>query len=218
VRRLAAAGAWLSSLHKATERGRLDGEALRERIVRAPLAAYEAAFGDEAGEARLFARARRYADRANGVALPIVLEHGDFGPWNVFRDGRAITVVDWEAARDGPPLCDLLYFVAHWETQSRRGGISEAARRLALPLSWPRGDPLAEVARRQIVRYSRRLGIADALYPLLLLYTFVEQALDRVARLRELGDPGAADRAANPYVACVAALARNVERLFPERA
>ena len=216
ARRLTAAGTWLSDLHAATRRGRLDGAALRERIVRAPLAAYEQAFGQEKAEAGLFDRARRHVDRANGVALPIVIEHGDFGPWNVFRDGRAITVVDWEAARDGPPLCDLLYFVTHWESQLRHGGISEAAQRLAIPLSTPRSDTLAEVTRRQILRYNRRLEIADTLYPLLVLYTFVEQALDRMARLAELGDPGATARAGNPYVACVAALARGAERLFPE--
>ena len=215
--RLAAAGEWLADLHTTTERGRLHGGALRERLVAAPLGAYARAFGHEAAEARLFAQACRHADRADGAELPIVLEHGDFGPWNVFCEGREITVVDWEAARDGPPLCDLLYFVIHWDTLSRRGGMPAAAQRLAQPLSSPRRDRWGEIARREIVRYTGRVGIADALYPLLVLYTFVEQALERVARLEEQGDPSATDRAANPYVACVTALARDAERLFPER-
>ena len=216
ARQLAGAGAWLTDLHMATERERVGGQALRDRLVGAPLGQYESVFGHDSREARLFAYARRHAERSEGAELPIVLEHGDFGPWNVFRDGRHITVVDWEAARDGPPLCDLLYFLAHWDAQSHHRGMPQAVRRLAIPLSAPRGDRHAEIARREIVWYTRRLGVTETLYPLLVLYTFVEQALDRVARLREQGDPGAADRAANPYVACVGALAGEVERLFPE--
>lgn len=214
--RLAEAGAWLAALHAGTERGRLCGAVLRERIVGAPLTEYESVFGTQGGEAGLFALARRHAERSEGVELPIVLEHGDFGPWNVFHDGRGISVVDWEAARDGPPLCDLLYFVVHWTNRSRGTAMPKAARRLTLPLSAPRRNWLDEITRREIVRYVRRLGVPERLYPLLLVYTFVEQALDRAARLREQGAASASDRSANPYVACVSALARDADRLFQE--
>jgi hypothetical protein len=41
---------------------------------------------------------------------PLVLVHGDFGPWNVRRllDGR-VAVVDWEEATPGVPLADELW-------------------------------------------------------------------------------------------------------------
>lgn len=211
---LAEAGAWLATLHAATERGHLHGAALRERIVAAPLADYQRVFGTEGGEAPLFEHARRHAERCDGVELPIVLQHGDFGPWNVFRDGREISVVDWEAARDGPPLCDLLYFVTHWLSRSGNSALPETALRLTFPLSMPRRDRFDEITRREIARYVGRLGVSEGLYPLLLLYTFVEQALDRAARLREQGAAAAGDRAANPYVACVSAIAGSADRLF----
>ena len=94
--------------------------------------------------------------------------------------------------------------------------MTHRVRRLALPLSLPRTDPLAEAARCELLRYMGRLGIAERLHPYVVLYTLVEQALERVARLREQGDPRATDRAFNPYVSRVGALARDANGLFPE--
>jgi aminoglycoside phosphotransferase (APT) family kinase protein len=216
VQRLSEAAAWLTAFHQTTQRTRLHGEALQERIVRAPLAGYETAFGLERDEALLFARARSHAEGIAGADLPIAVQHGDFGPWNVFRNGGKVTVVDWEAAHEGPGLCDLLYFVMHWEAASRPHTMTHRVRRLALPLSLPRTDPLAEAARCELLRYMGRLGIAERLHPHVVLYTLVEQALERAARLREQGDPRATDRASNPYVSRVVALARDANGLFPE--
>jgi len=216
AQRLRVAAAWLTAFHEATQGARLDGQALRERVVRAPLAAYEAAFGAQPDEARLFAQVHHHAEGIDGAELPIVVQHGDFGPWNVFRNGGEIGVVDWEAAHEGPALCDLLYFAMHWEAMSRPYALSHVTRRLARPLSMRRSDRLAEAARRELLLYVRRLGIAERLHPFVLLYTLLEQALERVARLREQGDPKATDRVSNPYVSCVGALARDANGLFPE--
>ncbi|ULH18309.1 phosphotransferase (plasmid) [Deinococcus sp. KNUC1210] len=38
----------------------------------------------------------------------MVVNHGDFGPWNVIhQQGRVIGVLDWDLARFGDPLDDL---------------------------------------------------------------------------------------------------------------
>jgi aminoglycoside phosphotransferase (APT) family kinase protein len=47
--------------------------------------------------------------------IPSVIEHRDFGPWNLFLDDtRRITVLDWESSRvRGLPLLDLIYFITY---------------------------------------------------------------------------------------------------------
>lgn len=47
--------------------------------------------------------------------LPCVIEHRDFGPWNILVDSDdRVIVLDWESARiRGLPLLDLLYFVTY---------------------------------------------------------------------------------------------------------
>jgi aminoglycoside phosphotransferase (APT) family kinase protein len=71
----------------------------------------------EAGAASLTAHERRLAERALGVldrarprldGQPSGLVHGDFQPTNLLVDGRRVTgVLDWEAAKAGPPWLDL---------------------------------------------------------------------------------------------------------------
>ena len=47
--------------------------------------------------------------------VPAVIEHRDFGPWNILiDDAGALTVLDWESSRvHGLPLLDLIYFVTY---------------------------------------------------------------------------------------------------------
>ena len=48
-------------------------------------------------------------------AVPAVIEHRDFGPWNILvDDAGALAVLDWESSRvHGLPLLDLIYFVTY---------------------------------------------------------------------------------------------------------
>ncbi|HCN68261.1 MAG TPA: hypothetical protein DIT03_08350 [Candidatus Accumulibacter sp.] len=46
-----------------------------------------------------------------GQLMPTCIGHGDFAPWNINRDARAITVFDWEYAQDSAtPLHDFFHF------------------------------------------------------------------------------------------------------------
>ncbi|HZO96601.1 MAG TPA: hypothetical protein VFB42_04435, partial [Gaiellaceae bacterium] len=107
--------AWLVAFQRESrlELRRWDSDEIA-RSLEAPLAAYEQAFGATAAEALLFARLRAQARELLGLPVPIVWQHGDFSSYNVLRSGRAIHVVDWEAAAPALPLDDLLYFVTRW--------------------------------------------------------------------------------------------------------
>jgi Ser/Thr protein kinase RdoA (MazF antagonist) len=47
--------------------------------------------------------------------VPTVIEHRDFGPWNILiDDAGALMVLDWESSRvHGLPLLDLIYFITY---------------------------------------------------------------------------------------------------------
>jgi aminoglycoside phosphotransferase (APT) family kinase protein len=117
-------------------------------------------------------------------------------------------VIDWEIARRGPALVDLLYLATHAVTSRVR----EDARRQEFARLFcdrsPSG-PLARACRTAIEGYMRRLGLAASLLPVMLAYTLVEQALERARRLRDVESANPADRDANCYVDYLDVLARS---------
>jgi Phosphotransferase enzyme family len=103
----AAAGAWLSALHRFTTGARRTeamgsvAEAIRDR------------FGGRGGGAEDAACAEGLRQRLAGYPVPAGVVHGDFWPGNLLgRDGEVSGVIDWEMARlDGPVTSDLARFV-----------------------------------------------------------------------------------------------------------
>ena len=185
--------------------------------VHGPLEAYATAFGVTASEDRLFAAARSRARALVGQALPIVWLHNDFGPWNVFRDQQQLTVLDWEWGPDaGPALCDLIYFVTHWAQVAH--GIFDERKQLAcffdLFVRHDSPDFLLNAARSALEDARLRLGIAPGFLPILHVYTWVDRALDHLARKRSLAEAGPDPRAGNRFVRYIAILASHAERLF----
>ena len=119
---------WLISLGRQTSRSPVaPGSPGWSRHVDEPLARFARAFGPRAEVDRLFGRLRDHTT-AVGAELPIVLCHRDLGPWNVLVDGNTVRVIDWEVARDGPALTDLVYASLHWSF-AHDGRVSEPARR-----------------------------------------------------------------------------------------
>ena len=201
------AASWLRALHDATASGSvspgpsgLDVGGLIDRYLQV--------FDRDETEDRLFGRLRA-AVADNDRPVQRVMRHRDFGPWNVLvdTDGQ-LSVIDWEVAGPGPPLVDLVYFVAHWSwivAASSSG--SEDARLLRRLVA---GDPAGwytKAGRSVIARHARGVGLAADQVAVLFAWTFVEQALDRHDRLVAIGDPAAVDRSSNRYVQCVSALA-----------
>jgi aminoglycoside phosphotransferase (APT) family kinase protein len=140
------------------------------------------------------------------LPLPIVWRHRDFTPWNLFRAGNEIHVVDWEGLRPGPALCDLLHFVMHWHEQARRVSGRAALHDLFVA---PRPGPAAAAAREEIANYCRQLEIDLRFVPLLLLHTRLEIVARRTER--PAGAPGKWDTADAAYVTF---LAEEGEALF----
>jgi hypothetical protein len=212
------AAEWLGDFHRATTIERVPARAwLAEHLVARFGAEYASAFGLTDSERALFATIARRLEASDAVALPIVWQHTDFGPWNVYRDGRHASVIDWEVARRGPALVDLLYFITHWRTGA--AGEAVPADALACGITPPRdsgNDAVRKAIQRQMTEYMRRVQMSSSLFPFLLVYMAVEQALDRARRFTVLDRPEAAGREGNRYVAYVGVLARQTERLFNE--
>ncbi|HEX2175491.1 MAG TPA: phosphotransferase [Nocardioidaceae bacterium] len=183
--RLHRAVGWLIDLHRATRAGEVD------------LSSADAALLDERlldvmglhGLARSRVQRLLLPETAPPATVPLVWQHCDLTPRNMRWDGFRHSVVDWEAARVGPALCDLLYLLLHW---SWPGGVpfGSAPQRVFDEVFAITGNEPAERAQRQVRRYCDALGVAPHLVPVLLAAMLGQQALDRVERISDSGgDP-----------------------------
>lgn len=197
VEDLGHAAGWLARFHRQTgveRRAWSDGDT--RAWIEEPLSAFRsfAGSGDRWVEGLLGAARRRAAD-LEAAALPLVWCHRDFTPWNLFvgLDPRVLSgVIDWEGARPGPALCDLLHFATHWHEGARRAFTPEARRRAFLDLFARRRGAEAEAAGGALAEYCQALDLDLRLLPLLLLYTRVEivtRRLERPGRSRSGGGP-----------------------------
>ena len=105
---LAAAGAWLSGLHRQTGSGSCRMEVALEGVAGAISDRFGTRHGIDADLASLESLRHRLA----GLSVPMTVVHGDFWPGNLLvSKGEVIGVIDWEMARlDGPATCDLAHF------------------------------------------------------------------------------------------------------------
>jgi aminoglycoside phosphotransferase len=105
----AAAGAWLSCLHRATASGTCPMEAALDGIAELIRVRFGARQGIAADLAGVDGLCRRLA----GFPVPATVVHGDFWPGNLLvSNGEVSGVIDWEMARlGGPATRDLARFV-----------------------------------------------------------------------------------------------------------
>jgi hypothetical protein len=129
------------------------------------------------------------AERVGDPSIPVVWQHCDLTPFNLRWGNGRHALVDWESARPGPALCDLLYLLLHWQwTGLPSFGAAPAEVFHAVFLS-RHGVP-ASKASAQVRRYCAALHVDDALVGPLLLRMLSQQALDRAERVRDVGlDP-----------------------------
>jgi hypothetical protein len=115
--------------------------------------------------------------------LPLVLEHGDLGAWNVLvgPDGRP-AVLDWEAAeRRGMPLWDLLYLVRSCAASSAgRRNREEAVRDVVR-----RQGPFGGLQARVVAGAAAALGIDRSLVAPLVLTCWMHRAVKESSRRHE---------------------------------
>jgi len=214
---------WLTRFHERTMDRRVRWDAGEiERWIEQPLTRYQAGFGTAPGEARLFEAVRRRAESLVGRQLPIVWQHNDFGPWHLYRSAGRLSVIDWEFGRAditerlGLPLCDLLYFLVHWNDLARRlrGSAAELRGFRRLYLHSSATDPRQLAARQAISDYMRRLGIHPDFFPILLIATWVERANERLQRRQTLGAAAPAAGRDDRFVRQVEVLAQYASVLF----
>lgn len=105
---LAAAGAWLSGLHRATSSGTCRMETSLDGVAEAIRVRFGARHGTDADLACVEGLRRGLA----GFPVPASVVHGDFWPGNLLvSNGQVSGVIDWEMARlDGPATRDLAHF------------------------------------------------------------------------------------------------------------
>jgi aminoglycoside phosphotransferase (APT) family kinase protein len=186
-RALTGAVRWLAEFHAHTTVERVPVDDVRAaEILVAPVR----------GAVRLLTDDRRAADAVErrladlpGATVPMVWAHGDLTPRNMRWDGRRHTVVDWEAARHGPALCDLLYLLLHWAWPDETSFGADPERAFRRVFLTPSGFPAAQ-SRAAVGTYCTALGLQQRLVPVLLLTMLAQQALDRADRIRDVGrDP-----------------------------
>jgi hypothetical protein len=113
--------------------------------------------------------------------LPVVLEHGDLGVWNVLvrLDGRP-AVLDWEAGVPrGMPLWDLLYLLRSYAASSARTGADRTGAVLDLLHGRP---PLGDCFVGATGQYASALRLDPSLLVPLLLTCWMHRAQKEASR------------------------------------
>lgn len=211
------ASRWLSNFHRQAQVSLEPwGPDQIACIVEKPLATYSQTFGPAPNERRLFDEVRNRAAAMTGKPFPIVWQHHDFGEWNIYRVRDQIRVIDWERAKTGPALCDLLWLVVHWNiiAQNIRDDDGQLGSFRELFLDPAPHKASVKVARQAIWEYMRRLEIDGRFFPIFLVLTWAEHALDHLERQQATGEAKEDPRQANRYISYLTTLAQNTEQLF----
>ena len=105
------AAAWLSEFN-ARERGTLIDKPTMRAWTSREVQRFAETFGPVIDQS-LLEQTSRLCEQLGEI--PSVIEHRDFGPWNLFLDDtRRLTVLDWESSRvRGLPLLDLIYLITY---------------------------------------------------------------------------------------------------------
>lgn len=77
-----------------------------------------------------------------GRYWPVVMQHGDFAPWNLILNGSRLKAIDWEVSvKDGFPYFDLVHFciqtgglIHHWRSDKLSHFILDLLMHLSLSL------------------------------------------------------------------------------------
>ena len=122
---------------------------------------------------------------ATNGPVPLVLQHGDAGTWNVIIDRASEPVlIDWEAAvPHGMPLWDLFYFVRSAAVGvARRNGTRDLLAGLDRTLI--RGGPLADLLAGAADRFCAATGLERDLVEPLFHLCWMHRALKTSSTVR----------------------------------
>jgi hypothetical protein len=182
---------WIGDLH----RHPVESDAIWDHHstlwVASQLDAFARCFEPSRRESELFEWTCEQARLLEGSTVPRVWEHGDLTLWNVLIDTHGVRVVDWELARVGLPLADVLRIVDQWHAAVL--GMQEISAR-ARARQWLVRPPATasqatHVAREAIGGYMQRLHLAAPLEDVLHVTCLAGLALRQNERRRGGGAP-----------------------------
>jgi Phosphotransferase enzyme family len=119
-----------------------------------------------------------------GSSLPLVLQHGDPGTWNLLVSAAgAPAFLDWEAAeRHGMPLWDAFYFVRSFAvTVARRRG--RTSRLAAVHRELLADGPLSRLLTVAVNGHCADIGLDESLVDPLFATCWMHRALKEATRL-----------------------------------
>jgi hypothetical protein len=178
---------WLGSFHTETSSERTPARAwLARHLVEGLFAEYAATLSLAAAESSLFSAVARSLSSLDGLTLPIGWHHTDFVPWNAYRDGDELRVIDWEVARRGLAAADVFKYLLHWDAELHRHAHQRPdIDRVLAYLCGAAPFPLGDECRQIVDAYLDRVGVDAALLPYVLVYALTEQAVEQARRLRD---------------------------------
>ena len=125
------------------------------------------------------------ADRLATKSVPAVLQHGDFGVWNLLApaDGAPIGILDWENAdASGVPLWDLFVFARTFGVfMADSAGVRYSPAVFRRQLLEP--SPLLKALEQATNRFCTELSIDEAAVSDLFTLCWVQQAIREAATL-----------------------------------
>jgi Ser/Thr protein kinase RdoA (MazF antagonist) len=147
------------------------------------LGRFVSVYGSPAGE-EAFLREQIERVRRSTSPFPVVLQHGDPGPWNLLATpGDGVAFLDWEAAEpNGMPLWDLLYFLrSYGVAASRKAGRRDPTASFAEHYLAP--SPLGDLLVETIADARADIGLDPALVEPLYYACWMHRALKEATRL-----------------------------------
>lgn len=189
--------AWLATLHRRSARNATRADL--DAALFAPLEAAGRELQLSTAEKESLATLQRAAVQlSEQYPLPLVFNHNDAGPPNLMatQHGRFCGIIDWEAGEFGLPATDLIYFLGRYaylaRSEETRHGTSDRLRgfremffggRARIGVGHAGLHP--GTARRWLLFYCRRVGVAPAWLPVLFAACWVMHARNEQAQLTE---------------------------------
>lgn len=202
---------WLFEFQSRTQNGQIiwSDSAIQE-WVEEPLKKYSECFKITPEEKLLFNTIVEKSHALKGLYLPLVGQHCDLNPGNIYSFSSKVSVIDWASGFTlGLPLIDAFYFVDTWLSEVFHGDDNVAHLQRFRKVFCLRN--IDEYVERRIascfVVYIDNLKFHPGFFPILLVHTWISHALYKFER-------GKKDRSNNIFSLYVNELGRNVENLF----
>jgi len=182
---------WVAEFHYATEqKPRIDGTVFRDEWLLPLWNRYTYLFQLEA-EITLFDRTMLYLASISDT-LPLVWQHFDYSPWNIYHHGDHLTVIDWEVGRAtpyGPAGGDVLYFIKYWLHAVLRTKGDDAESQAFHFLRHHLSPAIYTACQQAIQRYADILKMDRRWFSVLMVYGWMEQAVHQAERQQQLMSP-----------------------------